>query len=268
MIPRTVQIDLCHDMERIAKSQLNKLGFDSTEVENLKNPLLRLLEYNIKRIPLIKREIAISAEFKCPSAYQRAFGEFIQKVKNGEDINPFLSNKRDSVAEPDLLLYDWGVHHFHLTRRYNKKGKPTRSDYLIFAVCTDERMYFIQIYSHKKVAVFAQQEILEIIYKNWPYLLKSFELSGISIDDMSDQERMNIRNKHGLSLTGIFGKPYFSPGGGYMSDGSAFIAVHQSDFVWNQLKSLEEWIINNLSLIKSLYHRSAGQNMKRDLFFF
>ena len=85
---------------------------------------------------------------------------------------------------------------------------------------------------------------------------------------MSDQERMNIRNKHGLSLTGIFGKPYFSPGGGYMSDGSAFIAVHQSDFVWNQLKSLEEWIINNLSLIKSLYHRSAGQNMKRDLFFF
>ena len=62
----------------------------------------------------------------------------------------------------DLLLYDWKIYHFHLTRRYNRNGKPTRSNYLIFAACTDEAMYFIQIYKHQKKNVFVQKELLEI----------------------------------------------------------------------------------------------------------
>ena len=94
-----------------------------------------------------KRKVCKSDVFQCPKQYEQALEEFIQKVENGEDINPFLSNKKDDLEANDLLLYDWKIYHFH---------------YLIFAACTDEAMYFIQIYKHQKKNVFVQKELLEI----------------------------------------------------------------------------------------------------------
>lgn len=268
MIPAMTQIDLCQDMENLARTDLIQLGFDAEDVEKLGNPLVKFFEYHMMHIPVKKRKVCKSDVFQCPKQYEQALEEFIQKVENGEDINPFLSNKKDSLDAKDLLLYDWKIYHFHLTRRYNSNGQPKRSNYLIFAVCTDETMYFIQIYKHQKKAVFAQKELLETICRNWPQLAVNREVKNVSVRDITDEERLAIRNKHELMLTNINGKTYFPLGGGYVSNGSSLRAVQLSDLWLNAMKNLEKWIFLNLSSIHQKYEETFEQSLwKKQLSF-
>lgn len=155
-----------------------------------------------------------------------------------------------------------------MTRRYNSNGQLTRSNYLIFAVCTDETMFFIQIYKHQKKAVFAQKELLEIMSRNWPQLAAYREVKNVSVRDITDEERLAIRNKHELMLTNIYGKTYFPLGGGYVSNGSSLRAVQLSDFLLNAMKNLEKWIFLNLSSIHQKYERIFEQSLwKKQLSF-
>lgn len=268
MIPIMAQIDLCQDLENLARNGLVQLGFDAEKVKGLQNPLVKFFEYHILHIPMKKRKVCKSDVFQCPKQYEQALEEFIQKVENGEDINPFLSNKKDDLEANDLLLYDWKIYHFHLTRRYNSNGQPTRSNYLIFAVYTDETMFFIQIYKHQKKAVFAQKELLEIMSRNWPQLAAYREVKNVSVRDITDEERLAIRNKHELMLTNIYGKTYFSLGGGYVSNGSSLRAVQLSDLLLDAMKDLEKWIFLNLSSIHQKYERIFEQSLwKKQLSF-
>lgn len=256
-----IQMNFCQDVNNLARKRLIQFGFKEEDVKKLENPLINFFEYYMMHIPIKKRKVYKSDIFQCPKQYEKALGDFIQKVKRGEDINPFLSNKKDTLTGKDLLLYDWNIYHFHLTRRYNRNGKPTRSNYLIFAACTDEAMYFIQIYKHQKKNVFVQKELLEIICRNWPQLTAPYEMKEVFAGKITDEERLTIRNKNILTLNDIDGKTYFPPGGGYVSNGTSLKAVHLSDFLLNKMKNLEKWIFLNLISIRQKYEETARQRL-------
>lgn len=245
-----IDINLCDDMEEIARDILVAKQYNKDEVRALRNPLKTLIEHKMFSIDVHRRKVVYSKELRCPKGYEQALKELAQKIENGEDINPFLSTSREKTDAKDSLLYDWNIHHLHLTRRYHPNGRPKRSDYLLFVRCTDSTMYFIQIYPHRSNP-FVKGELQEIVAHNWPELLLPFPLDdGHLTEEVTDEVRLILRKKHILSPIEIDGKIYFPSGGGYASDGSSVRAVREADDFWNQMKLLEIWILQNQSIIR------------------
>lgn len=162
-------------MEEIARNILIAKQYNKDEVRALQNPLKTLIEHKIFSIDVHKRKVVYSKELRCPKGYEQALKELARKIELGEDINPFLSTSREKTDAKDPLLYDWNIHHLHLTRRYHSNGRPKRSSYLLFVRCTDSTMYFIQIYPHQSNP-FVKGELQEIVAHNWPELLLPFPL--------------------------------------------------------------------------------------------
>ena len=57
---------------------------------------------------------------------------------------------KDLEKMASSLLNDWGIYHFHLTKRFRADGTAKRSKYQLFACCDDNTMYLVQIYPHNK----------------------------------------------------------------------------------------------------------------------
>ena len=245
-----IDINLCSDMEEIARNILIAKQYKNDEVEALQNPLKTLIEHKIASIPVQKWEVIFSKEFRCPKGYETALKKLTRKIEIGEDINPFLSTRRNKTDMKDSLLYDWGIYHLHLTNRYNKNGYPKRSDYLLFVFCDKEKMYFIQVYPHHPNP-FAKEELLRIIAYNWPALISRFCLdNGHLTETITDEGRALLRKNGVLSAVEFDDKIYFPLGGGYASDGSSILAVREADDFWNQMKLLERWILQNQSFMR------------------
>lgn len=246
---KDIDIDLCNDMEEIARDKLIANQYDKDEVRALSDPLKTLIEHNMASIPVRKWKVVHSKEFRCPKDYKKALEKLTRKFEMGEDVNPFLSTRRDKTDMKDSLLYDWGIYHLHLTNRYNKNGRPKRSDYLLFVCYNKGKMYFIQIYRHHPNP-FVKEELLKIIIHNWPELLSpSYMEEGHLLEPITDESRALLRKNGALSLVEIDGKIYFPPGGGYASNESSIRAVREADAIWNQMKLMEEWIFKNQSFI-------------------
>jgi hypothetical protein len=92
-------------------------------------------------------------------------------VRKGEDLNPHLSLGHASLFNPDGLLAEWGVHHFHL----GTEPHPTnpyyvnRSDSTVFALVDDNALCAINVYPHKNH--WEGVAIIESIHRNWPDLV-------------------------------------------------------------------------------------------------
>ena len=247
---RNIDMDLCSDMEKIARNILIIKQYNKDEVEALSDPLKTLIEHKIASIPVQKWKVVFSKEFRCPKEYETALKKLTRKIEIGEDINPFLSTRRDKTDMKDSLLYDWGIYHLHLTNQYNKNGYPKRSDYLLFVFCDKEKMYFIQVYPHHPNP-FIKEELLRIIARNWPQLLSPLYLDdGHLTEIITDEKRARLRDHGALTLVEFDGKIYFPLGGGYASDGSSIRAVREANDFWNQMKLLERWILQNQSFIR------------------
>ncbi len=66
----------------------------------------------------------------------------------GSPVTPYLSRGRMSSTSKDQLLWDYGLHHFHLSRRLEQSGFVERSDYLLFARVTEVDAFFVDIRPH------------------------------------------------------------------------------------------------------------------------
>ena len=61
----------------------------------------------------------------------------------GGNVTRFLSKSVDNLTSRDKLLWDFGMHHFHLNRVLEPSGNfVERSDYLLFAIIADAGRIF------------------------------------------------------------------------------------------------------------------------------
>lgn len=144
-------------------------------------------------------------------------------LQNGENVVRFLSKNIDDLIYSDGLLWDFGMHHFHLCREIGEAGFVKRSDYLLFAIVTNEIAYLIDVRPHRdpEKLGWVRQELLEIAYSNWPYLIEEHVLHGILGGSVTDEEKKELRRKNVNSVTVLGNKPVAPVGGGMMLDGSS-----------------------------------------------
>ena len=173
------------------------------------------LEMLIRRVVPMSRRVHLSDEISDtlgkliqePKAGQREkaleawhtvfyIGNQLQK---GSNVTRFLSKGINELTSQDKLLWDFGMHHFHLNRALETNGNfVKRSDYLLFAIITDADAYFVDVRPHhdRQGLEWVRQNLLRIIHSNWPELTSSQVLPCVKGDTVTDPEKKNLRNNN------------------------------------------------------------------------
>ncbi|WP_139165228.1 hypothetical protein [Butyrivibrio sp. INlla16] len=210
------------------------------------------------------RTIFYSKEFLYPKEYELALKEFETKIRMGEDLTPFMSDKIRNSAYDDLLLNDWGIYHFHLSRRFRDDGFVGRSQYQIFAFVTDAAFYMIQTYDHSDENLYCKQEMVRILRDNWPEITEKTHLQGVTelTEKITDSDYKVLRHEHISTLVELGeNEVYWGMGGGYASNGYSISALRQADYTVRSLDAFQALIIDNVEAIGMAINKEAGEDL-------
>lgn len=171
-----------------------------------------------------RREVLFTKELKNNPLYrqnkklQKVVNKIAYKLKNAEDLTPFLS--KGVVDYPlndirrrdiDLMLNAFNIHHLHLGNDREENMKygvqfTKRKDELLFARITKSKVYFINIYKHDFPY---KEDIFKVIQNNWEHLLEPYEMRDIiDINHYSEDATKQLLKKHCNTAISINGKYY------------------------------------------------------------
>lgn len=264
-----LEIDLIQDMKDQLKERLIKAGIKTVS----DNPLYDYFNFQKRYITPKPRIIKKSQEFYCPAGYELALKEIEEKIINGYSLLPYLSKEITDAGYNDDILNDWNIHHLHLSRRMGKDGFVQRSNYQLFAFIIDDICHLIQIYPHNKPHLYSTQEMIKIIDKNWPELLKRNLIKGDLTVSINDADYDELRKAHITTFVQTEPNRIFGViGGGYMSNGYSHSALSASDFWHNTCHKIEKDIIDqSIYRIIDAMHRVRDKcdcNLRIKLLFF
>ena len=227
------------DLAAIVKKQLDQVGIKYDTGMDLGDLLARYYEMQTRRVEIRPREVLFSKKLHAslgklanePLAEQRkksldawnAVFLLRDLLQKGENVVRFLSRNINQLVCKDGLLWDFGMHHFHLSSHVDETGFVKRSDYLLFAVITQEFAYFVDVRLHRdpEALGWVRQELLKIVHSNWPELIEARKLHGILGSKITDPQRKELRRKNVNAPTVFEGNAYISIGGGTSADGSS-----------------------------------------------
>lgn len=246
------------------ESQFAALEVDYKHNNNVQSCLIDFYNLKMKILKPAARSIFISDKIKsiAISTHCAEALSYIQsKILNGFDVNPHLSRKIFEPTYNDLLLNNWMIQHIHLSKSKSQSNQYyyNRSDYLLFAMFNDSQAFLIDIRRHNEKDVFAKQELIEIIYQNWPTLLRedNSEEAELFSNSYTDAE-INILRKKGYSVvyTNVNGKHIINPNLGITTNGSNLFVVQKANNIIRyiqetliEIETNEAKIINELSLL-------------------
>ena len=230
------------DLEHIIKRQFDEHGIcyeDNLDVRCLSARYLEMLNRRIVPIPRevlfseeihdslgkLTRETEVEQREKAIEAWGAVF--FIRYLlTEGKNLNGFLSREIDFATgerSKDGLLWDFGMHHLHLSKKVEASGFVKRSDYLLFAIITQENAYFVDVRPHRnpEQLQWVRQDLLRIVHSNWPELIEPNVLRGVKGDVLTDEQKKELRRKNSNHVAELGGNAVAPLGGGTMGDGSS-----------------------------------------------
>lgn len=230
-----------NDWIEILKDTLsNHWGYDISSIPDDEIPLFYFNAEN-RRPEKKVRELILADSFFCPQKLSKGWEKLKKKIKNGEDLTPNLSKLIDELNNKDSMLNDWGVYHFHLGKKM-EGSFIKRTGPLLFALLDGNRFYAIGIFDHGS---WANQDIVEIIHRNWPKVIESYRLHDAL--DMScsftEQERLASRSAGINILTSVNDGAIYAPMGGGVA-GSRF---------------------NTQAVLKKIRHKTLLEELEKDL---
>ncbi len=158
--------------------------------------------------------------------YRDPLAEIERRFGTGGDVAEFLSRRALNVENSDGLLNDFGIHHLHLGQKANPEDDyVARSDRLLFVGVGADDALFIDVRQHPHLGDaddfgWSDPELLNIVHRNWPQVLQSHELQGVSGDCVSDRERKELRRKNVNVVTRLGDMAVAPPGGGTTASGA------------------------------------------------
>ena len=238
------------DLAHIIKRQFDEHNIVYKAALDALSLTARYLEMLNRRIVPIPRKVHFSEEIQDSLGALRRKADMEQRkevadawgtvffIRNlltqGKDVNGFLGtgiNHATGRMSEDGLLWDFGMHHFHLNRQphkkeqFRQKGFLGRSDDLLFTIITQEHAYFVDIRPHpnRQNLGWVRQDLLKIVHSNWPALIESSVLRGVKGTVLTDEEKQELRRKNTNHAAHLGGSAVAPLGGGTMSDGSSLL---------------------------------------------
>lgn len=249
-----MNIDFVRDAKELFKRSLEARG---VIIKHDDDPIISWYIYHERIIPASQRKVVKAKGFSCPPLFTEKLKRLETEIENGANLNSYLSRSIMDCSKDDLMLYDWGIYHLHISDKLDIKksdGFMERSDLLLYALFDNDKAYFIKTINHKgENNMWTQKECLEIINDNWPHLLEPYIMKGVSKEQqyISDDERSALRRNHlNTFITLNNGVVIMPPNMGLVCDGSPFKAVYDADYLKKQLNAVQSSILNDISYFR------------------
>jgi hypothetical protein len=146
----------------------NRESLRHMQLKRLSDVLVDYIHWRARYVGKRPRQIEIEAAAKASprwSAMAAAIEAFLEKVRSGDDLTPYLSltphtrgyslaahtpgaTNEDRWSDKDLLLTRMNYHHFHLGMDIEAAGHAARTDDLIFAEVSRDKFKVIAIFNH------------------------------------------------------------------------------------------------------------------------
>jgi len=186
--------------------------------ENLTTYFQAWSSHQVIKVPLTKKKAYYSSKYinnPLRSKFLTDVTIIENLIINGDDkINKreegFLSKEAHKVfnryEQPsfiylDQLFFTWGIRHFHINNHNQKRD-------LLFCLCNDNNVYFIDIGHHMDMY---DKRLLEIIDHEWPEIIEPFFAEGIPplSKEFSPLEIKQLRGNGAIAPVNVNGKVFF-----------------------------------------------------------
>jgi hypothetical protein len=207
-----LSINCIGDFERQARNELRRVGCKEKVLTKVRDIIDAWCNIQYRVIYPKPRLFTPAPGLLIPSRYESGFRSLQNDVELGNLLTPYLSK---SILEPDysdMLLNDWGLHHFHLNPRLKQQPFVERSKYILVALTTDRNFYALHIAAHGD---WYSPRYLNTVWYNWREELGRFMTSNQILPLANETEDFaTVRKKH---VNQIFPLPgnnaVFPPGG-------------------------------------------------------
>ena len=250
-------MDLMADLGEFARSVMSDAGWNVAHVENNDHRALvayaKLKRYLISHRP---RTVLKSGQFD-PLGHEAGLARLENAVRNGDDLNIYMTSRFDDITASDGLLDHWGIRHFHLgTETDPDTGRISRTRHVLFGLINDSHVYFIKVGTHGRDSryVWYKQEMIETIHRNWPEAIERFRINGLTgvspkYDDPADVK--SLRDANAVTLLQVEdGTVYFELGMGTTGDGTHIHDLQFADGMSHSTKQVEKHILDKYPLIR------------------
>jgi len=265
-------MDFTADLDRIIREQFDRTGISydtSMQTGDLAASYLEMLNRRIDPRPRsvhlskelseslgrLTRETAPNQQQKAVDAWSAVFKIRYLMVR-GENVNAFLHKGIESATgaqSQDGMLWDFGMHHFHLSTQSDPSGFVARSDYLLFAIVTRGDAYFVDVKRHPTATDFgwSRQELLRTVQANWPELIDSRILRGVKGDVLTDQEKTELRRKNTNVVTDLDGHAVAPLGGGITAAGTSILCRRLADELMHEIERHQAFFDTQRSALRT-----------------
>jgi hypothetical protein len=162
----------------------------------------------------------------------------ISELQAGTDVRPRLSRGLKERDYDDRMLNDWGIHHMHLGSKLESDGFIERTGPVLFVMVRPDDVYLLDVRGH---GAWTDADLVEIVHLNWPETIKPFRLLGVAGDELTKQQRKNLRAKSAnAGVTMKDGTVYAAIGGGLVASAANFNAVRWGDMLLVTAMELEK----------------------------
>ena len=188
----------------------------------------------------LTRETDAEKREKALEAWRTVF--FIRRLLvKGQNVTRFLSEEvAKKKASSDGLLWDFGMHHFHLNRKLDasESGFVERADYLLLAIVTQEDAFFVDVRLHRdpEHLGWVRQDLLSIVHSNWPKLIESKVLRGTKGAVLTDREIKVLRKKNANHVVQLGNNAIAPIGGGMTPAGSSILCEWWGSKLLHEIK--------------------------------
>ena len=230
-------MDFLSDLAQAIVSDFNEQGVSFPRHADVDDLASRYFEMRIRRIEPITRRVHFSEEIhqslgnlvrgkdpgrstKAVEAWRTVF--YLRHLfESGEAVLPYLTDRVNYTEKSDGLLWDYAMHHLHLSRNVGRDGFVERTDWLLFAIVADQDTFFVDLRPHTDPdrLQWVRQDLLTIVHRNWPELTASRVLRGITGDTITDIQKRELRRKNANLVHNIAGNAIAPLGWGTTADG-------------------------------------------------
>ncbi|MDE2106239.1 MAG: hypothetical protein KGL39_53965 [Patescibacteria group bacterium] len=249
MTPR-LRADFIADWIAHLRTLLLGQGWPAAEVATIRDADVPAHYYDAARRQIAEapRVIRLADNFSCPMDHQAGWEALQEKIRFGHDLNPHRSLKHASLHNQDGLLGEWGIHHFHLGVGPHR-GNPAfvrRTGPILFGLVTGDTFYAIDVFSHD-TAIFAHINVLEVIHRNWPDLIKRYRVNAASGEEWSPEQRKRLRRANANVLSKVADGTVYAPiAGGVLASGMNAEATKAGDFWFLRLRAIQDDVQSKL----------------------
>ena len=282
-------VDFESDLEGIIKKKFAEAGVQYDKNSDIRKLTVRYMENLNRRIVPTPRQVLFSEEIHDSLGELRRKADFENKedaaeawtatffirwlLSEGENVNGFLTKGIEHATgnrRKDKLLWDFGMHHFHLSKQFEATGFVVRSNYLLFAIVNQSNAYFVDIRPHTdpKNYQWVRQGLLGIVNLNWPEIVESRILRGVEGTKLSDEELYELRRKNVNHAPKLGDNTIMPLGGGMMADGSSTMCRINAMEVLHEIRRHQDFFDTQPAELRSALEAKGIENfgeMKFDL---